>query len=142
MHLSDITSSYRSRLIIETYNKLVQKGDRVLDVGCGNGVVSAILAQEFRIKIVGCDMMRYLTRAISFVQMEKEDRLPFRNNAFDVIFFNDVLHHTPRQNQEKLILESLRVAKKVLIFEVEPTIIGIIVDFFINKIHNLHQFLL
>ena len=38
--------------------------------------------------------------------------------------------------QEQLLKEALRVGKHVLIFEVEPTIIGAFADWTINKFHN------
>ncbi len=135
-YLADFTSKYRGQLIIDTYKKWIKSGVRVLDVGCGNGVVSAQLRDHFYIKITGCDVMNYLIKSLSFVKMDTQDKLPFANKSFDTVMFNDVLHHMPYQTQIKLVREAQRVAKRVLIFEVIPTPLGVLSDWLINKIHH------
>jgi hypothetical protein len=50
--------------------------------------------------------------------------------------FNDVLHHTEYENQDKLIKDALRVSEKVLIFELIPGVFSKYEDYSINKIHN------
>jgi hypothetical protein len=42
----------------------------------------------------------------------------------------------PLLTQESIIIEAKRIAKKVLIFEVEPTLSGYLFDYIINKIHH------
>ncbi len=135
-YLADFTSKYRGRLIIDAYEKWIKSGERVLDVGCGNGVVSNQIKEYFHTKMTGCDVMNYLIRRLSFVKMDTPDKLPFPDKSFDIVMFNDVLHHTTNINQEKLLKEALRVSRKVLIFEVKPTLVGTISDYLINKIHN------
>lgn len=136
MILADYTSKVRGKLIIKSYKQWLKPGNKVLDVGCGNGVVSTQIADYFRARIWGCDTLEYLTENIKFKLIKKENSLPFKNQEFDTAMFNDVLHHIPYSIQEQLITDALRVAKQVLIFEVQPTIIGKISDYLINKIHN------
>lgn len=136
MELANLTSKYRGKLIIKAFKNFLEPGDKVLDVGCGNGVVSRQLQEHFKLDLTGCDVMDYLKEDIVFVKMESADKLPFPNNSFDSVIFNDVLHHTPFSTQEKLIKEALRVADKVLIFELKPTFMGKVLDWFLNKIHN------
>lgn len=135
--LTEYTTSIRSKLVIETYEGWLNKHDRVLDIGCGDGILSEILRDRFAIKVTGCDIENYLQKNIPFVAITKEAVLPFHNNSFDAVMFNDVLHHMNFSTQEKLIKEALRVSKRVLIFEDEPTILGSITDWVINKFHNL-----
>lgn len=136
LSLAEITSTYRTKLILKAYRDWIKKGQKVLDIGCGNGVVSAKLTKDLDIGLVGCDIDKYLTHKIKFVKMKTVGKLPFSDKSFDVAMFNDVLHHTEKDNQQKLINEALRVAKKVVVFEVDPTISGVIFDYIMNKIHH------
>lgn len=136
MALADFTSKIRGNLIIATYNAWLRPQSKVLDIGCGNGVVSEHIAQTLNLRLTGCDTLKYLTRPIAFSQMTVENKLSFSKMAFDTTMFNDVLHHIHREDQEKLIKEAMRVSKQVLIFELKPTLLGAIADWTINKIHN------
>ena len=136
INLSNFTSRYRGKLIINTYKKWLKAGEKVLDIGCGNGVVSSQLQDNLKIDLTGCDVMGYLIGNIKFVKMTNQNKLPFKKNSFDVAMLNDVLHHTSWVDQHKILREALRVADEVLIFEVKPTILAIITDYLVNKIHN------
>lgn len=140
VNLTQLTSSYRCKLIIRAFNKWLLKNDRVLDVGCGNGIVTKLLMDRLGIRIVGCDVKNYLIyKDIPFIKI-KEDKLPFSSKKFNAVLLLDVLHHLQLNQHESLIKESLRVADKVLIFEAQPTIIGKITDVILNKYHyeDLH----
>ncbi len=130
------TTRYRTNLIIEAYRNWIKNEKKVLDIGCGNGVVSAYLQRQFSWNLTGCDIMKYTVNDIKFVHMEDKHTLPFKNNSFEIAMFNDMLHHMTYENQEKLIIEALRVANKVLIFDENPTLVGKLSDFLINQFHN------
>lgn len=138
-NLSSITSQYRAHLVLSTYRRWFKRNEKVIDVGCGTGVVTSLLKKEFELKIIGCDIKNYLVYDIPFVEI-KNGKLPFPNRSYDVILLIDVLHHIEKPEQEQIIAESLRVAKKVFIFEFEPTLSGKIADIVLNKIHygDLH----
>lgn len=139
MAISDISSPVRARIISDVYKNWVHKNDKVLDIGCGNGVVAYELKNSLGIEIYGCDTDRYLTRKIKFKNMQNNSKIPFDKHEFDLSMFNDVLHHTSFNNQMKLIQEALRVSKAVLVFELKPTNLGKFLDFVLNKIHNLNM---
>jgi ubiquinone/menaquinone biosynthesis C-methylase UbiE len=139
LSLAEITSTYRTKLIVTAYRDWIKKGQKVLDIGCGNGVVSAKLIKDFDIDLTGCDIDKYLTHKIKFVKMKTVGNLPFDDMSFDVAMLNDVLHHTEKNNQQNLLNEALRVSKQVAVFEVNPTVLGIIFDFIMNKIHHFRM---
>lgn len=137
--LVEFTTGIRSQLVIDAYSGWLKKSDKVLDVGCGDGILSEILQTTFSLTLTACDVENYLKKDISFVQMENASLLPFPKKSFDVVMFNDALHHTTFPNQEKLLKEAFRVSNKVLIFEDEPTLLGSVADWSINKFHNVNM---
>ncbi len=133
-NLSQFTSGYRSKLIIETYKKWLKPTDKVIDLGCGTGVISKQLSKKLGINITGCDIKNYLIYDLPFISI-KNNKLPFPDKSIDAILLNDVLHHIKFKVQKTILEESSRVGKKVLIFEAEPTKIGKLADLILNKIH-------
>ena len=132
----EFTQKYRSRIVIKVLNKFLSKGKSVLDIGCGNGVVSYEIKKYFNCSLYGTDIQNYLKRDISFKKIGRGYMLNFDDKEFDVGLIIDVLHHLPFDMQIKLVKEALRVCSEVLIIEDKPTLIGKIIDILINKIHN------
>lgn len=134
MNLSKITGNYRTKLIISVYKKWIKPKDSILDIGCGTGIVTKILGDYFSANITGCDIKNYLIFKIPFLKI-KDNKLPVKDTFFDIALLNDVLHHIPKQNQAGIIMEAIRVSKRVIIFEFEPTFVGKLADVILNKFH-------
>ncbi|MCU1302655.1 MAG: methyltransferase type 11 [Candidatus Sulfotelmatobacter sp.] len=82
----------------------------MLDVGCGDGLISALLQQKRPdISVQGIDV---LPRHYTHIPVEIFDGsvFPFANDSFDVVLFSDVLHHTP--DATVLLREARRTAKQ------------------------------
>jgi len=82
----------------------------VLDVGCGDGLISALLQQRRPdIVVQGIDV---LPRAQTHIPVEIFDGsvFPFASSSFDVVLFSDVLHHTA--DAKILLREARRVTKQ------------------------------
>ncbi len=105
----------------------VKGGDKILDLGCGNGRLYEFL-KEKKIEYTGVDSSerllelarkKYGTEA-KFIRGDALN-LPFANESFDKIISIAVLHHIPSEKWRKKFLdEAWRVLKKdgVLILSV------------------------
>ena len=93
----------------------LEDGDRVLDVGAGDGRISRqIFDQRPSVSIDGIDV---LLQKDSFMPVRQFDgsRIPYENNSFDVVLFVDVLHHT--DNAVTLLREARRVATRAIVIK-------------------------
>lgn len=72
-------------------------GWRVLDIGCGTGIVTEKLIQKGW-NVIGLDisfeaMKRYSDAGFIGLISNAEDSLPFKNNSFDAIWLSEVIEH-------------------------------------------------
>jgi 2-polyprenyl-6-hydroxyphenyl methylase/3-demethylubiquinone-9 3-methyltransferase len=77
----------------------VKPGDRVLDLGCGDGAFAAELVTEHA-RVVGADVSRAaLGRAAKrapgaeLVELDEGRPLPFADDAFDVVWAGETIEH-------------------------------------------------
>ena len=133
--ITKLTSSYRYSLIIETLSKWFKKSEQIVDIGSGNGIVIKLIMDHFNVKIIASDIKNYLIYDDIYFVKIKNGKLPFQAKQFDIALLLDVLHHVSFKKQELLIKESLRVAKKVFIFDAKPTLAGKVADLILNKYH-------
>lgn len=78
---------------------------RILDAGCGTGLYGLILAENKDYEVIGVDITKTaiekakelaIRQNVSFYPMVGDlERLPFKDNTFDVVFSGRVLHHFP-----------------------------------------------
>lgn len=104
----------RLRVLGRQLRELLPPGARVLDVGCGDGLLTRHLAEEGGLVVRGADV---LVRPAAHVPVVPFDgrRLPFADRAFDWVLLVDVVHHA--EDPEGLLREAVRVADRGLVLK-------------------------
>jgi ubiquinone/menaquinone biosynthesis C-methylase UbiE len=111
----------QQRAMLQTYltDMSLSQGARVLEVGCGTGAVTRVLAIWPEVgEIIGVDpspvfvaKARELAGGLSTVGFQEADgrSLPFEDDAFDAIVFHTTLCHVPEP--EVMLHEAVRVLR-------------------------------
>jgi len=116
----------------------IKKGESLLDVGSGSGYLAKELKKRLKLRVTCVDVVDLRKTNVPMVLFDGV-HLPFADNSFDNILFSYVLHHAG-DNQEKLLEEARRVAKKrVIIFEDEA--VGGFGDLFTSAHRFAYDFL-
>ncbi len=80
---------------------------RVLEIGCGIGVLSSYLAKKYNWEVLGADLDSEQIQEAKRRNPESErlkfleadvTKLPFKNYEFNMVLSFDVLHHIPKWN--------------------------------------------
>lgn len=112
--------------------KHINPGERVLEVGCGEGILSILVAKKGA-KVIASDISkpnlesakRYARQEsldnIEFTEADAEN-LPFKDSSFDLVIADNVLEHLP--DFEKGLSEIKRVTKRRAII-VLPTCLNL-----------------
>ncbi|MBN1916147.1 methyltransferase domain-containing protein [Candidatus Dojkabacteria bacterium] len=106
---------------LKMVRKLVILDDKkILDAGCGIGMFMEKFS-EFSSNIYGFDpdprKIELAKKKFKNVTISGAEKLPYKNNSFDIIWFHEVLEHV--DNDRKSVRELVRVLKpggKLIIF--------------------------
>lgn len=119
--VGDMALKRRARRIIEGLD--LKEGDKVLEVGCGNGYYLSLLNRVgLKLDLIGIDIDKMaLTDAVKFigdsrvkVVLADAAKLPFKNNSFDKIVMSEVIEHV--EKEKPALQEVYRVLKKGGVF--------------------------
>lgn len=107
--------NFRAKFLGKLISPYIPKNCTVLDVGCGNMLVSKYLNKFNKSLPTGLDVINMnLTNLPHKIYNGKN--IPYPDKSFDVSLLMGVLHHC--QNPESLLLETKRATKqKIVLFE-------------------------
>ena len=83
-------------------------GTRILDVGCG---ALGLRALEPSLDITGVDLVDRPAYPGPFVRADATERLPFDDDAFDLVYSSSVVEHIPRARRAAYAAEVRRVGR-------------------------------
>jgi methionine biosynthesis protein MetW len=100
---------------MELIAELVPPGSRVLDLGCGNGELLALLRDSRRcsgygVEIADDNVLACTRRGVDVVQLNLEEGLAtFEDQSFDIVLQLDTMQHL--RNTERMLRETARVGR-------------------------------
>ena len=101
--------------IMQSVARLVPEGARVLDLGCGDGELLALLQRErgcsgYGIEIAAANVAACVRRGVNVIQLNLDEGLSmFGDQSFDVVLQIDTLQHL--RNAETMLRETARVGR-------------------------------
>lgn len=108
---------YQVQLLADILSIIPVDTESILDVGCGNGLITNSLPET--IDVVGLDCSE---EALKTVNREKKIgsivSLPFADNSFDLVMANDIIEHLSDDIYLKGVAELFRVASKYVLISV------------------------
>jgi len=110
-----VVHTRRVRVLADHLAPLFPQGAKVLDVGCGDGLLAKILMERRPdLTFEGIDV---LVRGDTHVPVREFDgkHIDSPDNSYDAVLFVDVLHHT--MEQDALMAEAARVARQCVIIK-------------------------
>lgn len=106
--------------------KLLQPNGKILDAGCGNGLLAEYLPNE---KVWGVDispeMIKHAQKRLYDARVGNVESLPYEDDFFDTIFARAIIHHL--ENPEQGVRELTRVLKpggKIIFLDTRETILS------------------
>jgi SAM-dependent methyltransferase len=105
----------RTRVLASCFAEIIPQGHSVLDVGCGDGLIDALVKrQRPDLRISGVDV---LVRPETHIPVTPFDgrQLPFPDNSTDTVLICDVLHHA--EHPSSLLQECARVARHSVVIK-------------------------
>jgi ubiquinone/menaquinone biosynthesis C-methylase UbiE len=100
--------------------RMIPRGSRVLDVGCGSGYIDHHLSAMLNSSVVGIDLGKTTEAPIDYRSFNGT-HFPVENSSFEAVLFCYVLHHA--QNVDLIMAELRRVLRlggRAVIYEDIP----------------------
>jgi len=110
-----LVSPRRIAVLAERLAAFLPRDSRLLDVGCGDGALGALLEQRVSgLRVTGVEV---LPRAGCAIECHAFDgrHLPFADGSFDGCLFVDVLHHT--HDQFAILEDACRVSRDFILIK-------------------------
>lgn len=114
---SEEPMQYQLNILEDIKKNITHDIESILDVGCGNGLITNRLPENIR--VVGVDWSEV---ALKYVKRDKHKcditKLPYADDEFDIVMANDVIEHLAEDDKTAVLNEITRVAKKKIILTI------------------------
>jgi methionine biosynthesis protein MetW len=114
--VNDVPSEIGVKILIETLARIPLNKPRIIDLGCGDGHLTSIVANFLKAKeVCGIDIQdRLLEKAkmrgiVTYKVDLNWEKLPFKDNYFDLALASEIIEHL--LNPDNLLEESYRILK-------------------------------
>lgn len=113
-------------------------GERILDLGAGNGLLGLEIKKQLNKEIILVDIMDYNYTDLPLILYKPEDRIPLADEEVDTTILYTVLHHA--SDPKHLLEEATRITKQRLVIkegyieEDDIRITNSFVDWFYNRV--------
>lgn len=128
----------RSKYAFQKYKHIIESGflgkaiknigrDKinVLDVGCGTGrMLFGVFSTRKKVEYCGLDTSKEMTKILKEhakklgvedkvkVKISDASKIPFKDNTFEIVYSFHLLWHLPKEEQEKVIKDMIRVCNE------------------------------
>lgn len=106
----------RLRELVRRIVPHLREGDRVLDVGCGNGALGKALlnapGRPANLSVTGLERFQRGGEPIEVIPYDGVT-IPAADRTYDIVILADVLHH--EEDPDRLIAECIRISKRLVI---------------------------
>lgn len=148
---STFFAEYKAQKLAEWYGKKLPARPKILDFGCGDGLMAHFVKYYFpQADVYGIDpsqdsieVAQEAYSHITFSSFYDDEPIPFANNSFDLIYAAGVFHHIPFEEHEHFLQELYRITKPggyVVIMELNPLNPATVITFKRNPIdQNAHM---
>lgn len=121
----DYEDKKKRHKVITDYIYKYLKGDRILDVGCGQGEIGNLILHKNKLKdYTGTEIYfsKYLKneKNMHFILQKKSSKIPVKKNSMDTVILIDMLHHVKKDEQSNIIKDvrdKLSGKGRVILFE-------------------------
>lgn len=104
-----------AQIILGLIKNEIKENDKVLEAGCGNGEFAVTIKERLGVNVTGIEISKSgikkaKEKGINVIRGNLQNKLPFREGEFDVVFSGQVLEHL--YDPDFFLDECFRVLKK------------------------------
>ncbi|HQI69312.1 MAG TPA: class I SAM-dependent methyltransferase [Bacteroidales bacterium] len=112
-----IDESGLSGKIQKILDTIPQEVVSIIDIGCGNGIITNELAKKFA--VLGVDRSANALRHVTADKLQaSSDQIPLPDASFDMVLSSEMLEHLDEETLKKTIGEITRLSKKYILVTV------------------------
>ncbi len=109
---------FRAKKTVGLFVNHLKGSQAIIDIGAGTCRIAKYLSDTLELEVTPIDIVDYNKTDLQLTLYDGR-RIPFAEGMFDIALLIFVLHHC--RDQEMMLKEALRVARKVIILEDTPT---------------------